>query len=91
MADDLAADARVLCFDEFFVIDIGDAMILAGLLKALSARGLVLITIVQCPPRRAVWKWLAARTVSASHCPAAKQRTEIVVQRPVVLITDCAA
>ncbi len=44
VADDIAAEAEVLCFDEFFVLDIGDAMILAGLLEALFRRGLVLVT-----------------------------------------------
>ena len=32
VADDIAKEALVLCFDEFFVSDIGDALILAGLL-----------------------------------------------------------
>lgn len=50
VADDLAADARVLCFDEFFVLDIGDAMILAGLLRALFDRGLVLVTTSNIHP-----------------------------------------
>ena len=44
VADDIAAEARVLCFDEFFVLDIGDAMILAGLLEALFDRELILVT-----------------------------------------------
>lgn len=44
VADDIAEEARVLCFDEFFVVDIGDAMILAGLLEALFERGLTLVT-----------------------------------------------
>lgn len=44
VANDIAAEARVLCFDEFFVLDIGDAMILAGLLEALFERDLVLVT-----------------------------------------------
>jgi cell division protein ZapE len=40
----LARRVRVLCLDEFNVVDIGDAMILAGLLKALFAEGIVLVT-----------------------------------------------
>ena len=44
VADGIAKKAKVLCFDEFFVLDIGDAMILAGLLEALFKRGVVLIT-----------------------------------------------
>lgn len=43
IADKMADEAKVLCFDEFFVEDIGDAMILAGLLDALMQRGVVLV------------------------------------------------
>ncbi len=44
VADKIAADTRVLCFDEFHVTDITDAMLLSGLLKALFERGVVLVT-----------------------------------------------
>lgn len=43
IADNIASEAKVLCFDEFFVQDIGDAMILAGLLDALMQRGVILV------------------------------------------------
>jgi cell division protein ZapE len=44
IADGIARRAAVLCLDEFHVSDITDAMILAGLLEALFARGVVLVT-----------------------------------------------
>ncbi len=43
IADKLAAEARVICFDEFFVQDITDAMILGTLMEELFERNVVLV------------------------------------------------
>ena len=48
VARELARDGRVLCFDEFQVTDIVDAMILRRLLEALVGYGVVIITTSKC-------------------------------------------
>ena len=50
IAREFARNARVLCFDEFFVSDIGDAMILANLLEALYSSGVTLVATSNIPP-----------------------------------------
>jgi len=51
VAQDIADEALVVCFDEFFVSDIGDAMILAGLIDALFRRGISLVATSNIPPQ----------------------------------------
>lgn len=50
IARDIAASTDLLCLDEFVIIDIGDAMIMAGLLATLFAEGVVLVTTSNAAP-----------------------------------------
>ncbi|MCP4881433.1 MAG: cell division protein ZapE [Gammaproteobacteria bacterium] len=52
VANDLATQAQIICFDEFFVTDITDAMILSSLLEALMARNVVLVATSNIEPAK---------------------------------------
>ena len=51
VAEDIHRKAAVVCLDEFFISDIGDAMILSALLHALFDRHIVLVTTSNIAPK----------------------------------------
>jgi cell division protein ZapE len=51
VAEKWAARVRVVCLDELFVSDIGDAMILAALFDGLFRRGVTLVATSNVPPQ----------------------------------------
>lgn len=52
LARELARDVRVLCFDELFVSDIGDAILLGSLLRIMFEEGVVLVATSNQPPEQ---------------------------------------
>jgi len=51
IARDIAEKVEILCLDEFVITDIGDAMIMTGLLETLFESGVVLVTTSNSPPQ----------------------------------------
>lgn len=51
IAAQVARDIQVLCFDELFITDIADAMILGGLFEGLFKRGVTLVATSNVPPQ----------------------------------------
>ncbi len=77
VAESFKRRTNIICLDELFVSDIGDAMILAGLLDALFSRGITLVTTSNCHPND-LYKGGLQRQKFIPAIDLIKQQTKVI-------------